>query len=147
MLEKINAKKKLCGDFRPFISQNCQMWDNFFRLLFPRGFRISKNDGHPISGSGGKKAFKRYFKKWTHKQTDRQTDRQTKIWTNRLIESIGPEGRCFEHQTVKETKLGVEISGETTQPFKSPNFGTMHSANAHQGPLPPRCSSAFYYWY
>ena len=28
--------------------------------------------------------------------TDRQTDRQTNIRTFRLIESIGPEGRCFE---------------------------------------------------
>ena len=25
------------------------------------------------------------------------TDRQTHIWTNRLIESTGPEGRCFEN--------------------------------------------------
>ena len=33
--------------------------------------------------------FKRYLKKWT--------DTQTHTRTNRLIESIGPEGRCFEN--------------------------------------------------
>ena len=30
-------------------------------------------------------------------QTDRHTHKQTHIWTFRLIESIGPEGRCFEN--------------------------------------------------
>ena len=63
-------------------------------ITFPQGFRISKNIGHPISGSGGKKTDKRYLKS---EHTDRQTDRQTNIWTFRLIESIGPEGRCFEN--------------------------------------------------
>ena len=32
----------------------------------------------------------------TVKRSDRQTDRQTNIQTFQLIESIGPEGRCFE---------------------------------------------------
>ena len=63
-------------------------------ITFPHGFRISKNFGHPTSGSGGKKTVKRYLKS---EQTDRQTDRQTHIWTYRLIESIDPEGRCFEN--------------------------------------------------
>ena len=31
-------------------------------------------------------------------QTDKDTDRQTHIWTFRLIESIGPEGQCFENK-------------------------------------------------
>ena len=44
----------------------------------------------------GKKTFKRYLKS---EHTDTWTDRQT----NRLIESIGPEGRCFEK---KEDMLG-----------------------------------------
>ena len=35
--------------------------------------------------------------KWTDTQTDTQTDRQTHIWTNQLIESIAPEGQCFEN--------------------------------------------------
>ena len=29
-------------------------------------------------------------------QTNKHTNTQTKIWTFKLIESIGPEGRCFE---------------------------------------------------
>ena len=32
-----------------------------------------------------------------NRQTDRQKDRQTHIWTNRLIENIGPEGQWFEN--------------------------------------------------
>ena len=32
-----------------------------------------------------------------NKHTDTQTDTHTHIWTFRLIESIGPEGRCFEN--------------------------------------------------
>ena len=71
------------GDFRPLLS-----------ITFPQRFQISKNIGHPTSGSGGKKTVKRYLKS---EQTDKQTDKQTNIWTNRLIESIGPEGRCFEN--------------------------------------------------
>ena len=62
-------------------------------ITFPQGFRIFKNIGHPNSVSGGKKTGKRYLKS---EQTDRQTDRQTNIWILRLIESIGPEGHCFE---------------------------------------------------
>ena len=38
-------------------------------------------------------------------KVNRQTDTQTDIWTNRLIESIGPEGRCFEKRFSKEVKL------------------------------------------
>ena len=41
----------------------------------------------------GKKTFKRYLKsEHTHGRTDGQTHRRT----FQLIESIGPEGRCFE---------------------------------------------------
>ena len=35
----------------------------------------------------------------TDKHTDRQTDRLTDRRTFRLIESIGPEGKCFEKMT------------------------------------------------
>ena len=31
-------------------------------ITFSQGFRISKNIGHPTSGSGGKKNVKRYLK-------------------------------------------------------------------------------------
>ena len=47
-------------------------------------------------GNGGKKTVKQYLKS---EHTDRQTDKQTNIWTFRLIESIGPEGRCFENKS------------------------------------------------
>ena len=65
--------------------------------IFPQGFQISKNIGHPTSGSGDKKTVERYLKsEQTHRQTDRRTHRRTDRRTFRLIESIGPEGRCFE---------------------------------------------------
>ena len=81
--------------------KNFFLWRDFWQFLgpllsitFPQGFRICKNIGHPTLGSGGKKTFKRYLKS---EQTDRHTDVQTDGRTNRLIESIGPEGRCFEN--------------------------------------------------
>ena len=69
--------KRKCSNLRPLLS-----------ITFPQGFQISKNIGHPTLGSGGKKTFKQYLKS---EQTHRHTDRRT----FRLIESIGPEGRCF----------------------------------------------------
>ena len=47
------------GGFTPFIGKS-----------FPQGYRKSKKFGHPTSGSGGKKTFKRYIKS---EQTDRHT--------------------------------------------------------------------------
>ena len=42
---------------------------------FPQEFWISKNIGHPTSGSGGKKTVKWYLKsEQTHRHTDGQTD-------------------------------------------------------------------------
>ena len=48
-------------------------------ITLPQGFQSSKNIGHPTSGSGGKKTFKRYLKsehtdEQTHGQTHGQTD-------------------------------------------------------------------------
>ena len=57
---------------------------------FPQGFQISKYIGHPTSRNGDKKTFKQYLK---IEHTDTETDKQT----FRLIESIGPEGRCFQN--------------------------------------------------
>ena len=71
-------------------------------ITFPQGFWISKNIGHPTSGSGGKKTVKRYLKS---EHARRQTDRQTRPRTFRLIESIGPKGRCFENSLVEENIL------------------------------------------
>ena len=39
-----------------------QNWDHFFPLLFPKDSESLKIFGHPTSGSGGKKTFKRYHK-------------------------------------------------------------------------------------
>ena len=49
-------------------------------ITFPQGFQITKNMGHHISGSEGKKRFKWYLKS---EHTDRQTDGKTNIWTYR----------------------------------------------------------------
>ena len=82
------SSKQKCSNVRPLLS-----------ITFPQGFRISKNIGHPTSGSGGKKTVKRYLQsEQTHTQTDGQTDRRT----FRLIESIGPEGRCFENPSCQK---------------------------------------------
>ena len=60
-------------------------------ITFPQGFQISKNIGHPTSGSGGKKTFKRYLQReQTHRQTDRKRDRQTDISTYRKPWPRGP---------------------------------------------------------
>ena len=62
---------------RRFETNSKQKGSNVKPLLsitFPQGFRISKNIGHPTSGSGGKKTVKRYLKS---EQTDKQTDRHT----------------------------------------------------------------------
>ena len=92
MFCKANSAKKvknknLRGNFRPLPNKNVQMLDQFLTLLFPQGFRISKNIGHPTSGSGGKKTAKRFLKS---EQTDGQTHRQTDISTYRKHQPRGP---------------------------------------------------------
>ena len=54
---------------------------------FPHGFRISKNIGHPTSGNGGKKMFKRYLKS---EHTNKHTDTQMDILTYRKHRPRGP---------------------------------------------------------
>ena len=87
------------GDFRPLPNKNVQMLDHFFPLLFPKDseslniFDIRRREGgakRPLNGTS--KVNRR-----TNTRTDRQTDRRTDGRTFRLIESIGPEGRCFEN--------------------------------------------------
>ena len=99
--EKIEKSEKkwrkktffLRGDFRQF-AKKCSYLRPLLSITFPQGFRISKHIGHPTLGSGGKKNVKRYLKS---EQTDGRTGGHTDRRTNRLIESIGPEGRCFEN--------------------------------------------------
>ena len=68
--KKVKEEKNffLRGDFRQFSNKNVHIWDHFFPLLFPKDSESLKILD-------------------IHTQTDRRTFR--------LIESIGPEGRCF----------------------------------------------------
>ena len=99
--ERQNQQKKTFFSARRFqttFKQKCSNLRPLLSITFPQGFRISKNIRHPTSGSGGKKTVKRYLKsEQTHRQTDRRTDGRTDRLTFRIIESIGPEGRCFEN--------------------------------------------------
>ena len=77
---------------------------------------MSKNIGHPTSGSGGKKSLSGTSK--VNTQTDKHIDGQTDRRTFRLIESIGPEGRCFkiasegpQKNIAKKYKKNMKLSG------------------------------------
>ena len=87
----------LRGDFRPLPNKNVQILDHFFPLLLPKDseslkildIRLQKM-GAIRPGNGISKS----------EQPDRQTHGQTHIWTFRLIESIDPEGQCFEEEKI-----------------------------------------------
>ena len=79
-----------CGNFRPFLSNNVQIWDHFLPFLFPKNFESLKSLDIWLWEVGAKRRLK-YSSK-----VNRQTDKQTHRWTFWPIESIGPEGRCFE---------------------------------------------------
>ena len=66
------------------------MRDNFFPLLFPKDSESLKILDIQLWAGGAKRPLNCTSK------VNRQTDKQTNIWTFRLIESIGPEGLCFE---------------------------------------------------
>ena len=93
-VKKVREKKLFFARrFSTIFKQKCSYLRQLLSITFPQGFQISKNIGHPTSGSGGKKTVKRYLKsEQTHRQTNRRTDRRT----FRLIESSDPEGRCFD---------------------------------------------------
>ena len=92
------------------------MWDHFLPLLFPKDSESLKILDIRLREVGAKRPLNgtskvniqtdtqtdrhtdRQTHRQTHTQTDRHTDRHTHIWTNRLIEIIGPEGRCFEEK-------------------------------------------------
>ena len=99
-LKWTNKKKHLKNTFiaRQFHTLFEQKFSNLRPLLsitFPQGFRISKKFGYWTSGSGGQKS---EWESLTERQTNRQ---QTNIRTFWLIESIGPEGWCFENPVSK----------------------------------------------
>ena len=88
-----SAQKKnffLRGNFRPLPNKNVQMLDHFFPKLFPKDSESLKIFDIRLRELGAKRLL-------NSEQTDRQTHKHTHIWTFRLIESIGPEGRCFEN--------------------------------------------------
>ena len=80
-------RKKNARRFQTIFKEKCSYLRPLLAINFSQGFRISKNIGHPISGSGGKKTVKRYLKsEQTHRQTDRQTDRRTDGQKDRQID-------------------------------------------------------------
>ena len=52
-------------------------------------------------------------------------DRQTHIWTNWLLESIGPEGRCFENKHSLEHLIKKNLKGIITGGKNLIYFGLM----------------------
>ena len=94
-----------------FQTKNFKCQTTSFHYFSPRIPNLKKNIGHPTSGSGGKKTVKRDLKS---EQTDTQTHGQTDILTNRLIESIGPEGRCFEKTSRGQHDQGGQNCNSST---------------------------------
>ena len=86
--EAKSAKKNFFS-FAP--NKNIPMWDHFFTLFFPKDSKSLKILDIQLREVGAKKRLNGTSK--VNTQTDGQTDRRT----FRLIESIGPEGRCFEN--------------------------------------------------
>ena len=75
------------------MEQKCSNLRPTLLTTFPQGFRISKKIWTSYFGKWGKKMFKPYL---NCEHTDTHTDRRTHRRTFRLLESIGPKGRCFE---------------------------------------------------
>ena len=84
--------KKLRRDFTPFTSKSFQIRDHFFALLLPKDCASLKFLDIQPWEVGAKRRLNGTSKMntWTDKQTDKRTFR--------LIESIGPEGQCFENE-------------------------------------------------
>ena len=76
--------------------------------------------------------------------TDRQTNKQTDIRTFRLIESIGPEGRCFENRGCRSSrkKSGEIMTGEEKGGELLPVALLSFARSLHRGEWTERCSSA-----
>ena len=88
---KSAKKKKMRGNFRQFSNKNVQMLDHFFPLLFPKDSESLKILHIRLREVGAKRPLNSTSK--VNGQTDTHTDRRT----FQLIESIGPEGQCFEN--------------------------------------------------
>ena len=79
------------------------MWHHFFPLLFPKDSESLKILDSRLREVGAKRPLNGTSK-------SEQTDRHTNTRTNRLIESIGPNGRCFE----KKKKIVIPDTGHPT---------------------------------
>ena len=84
-------QQKISRQFFTIFKQKCSNLRPLLSITFSQGFQISKNIGHPTSGSGANRRLK-VPQKLTHTWTDKQTDGHTDTRTFRLIESIRPEG-------------------------------------------------------
>ena len=78
-------KKKNCAAILDNFKQKCSYLRPLLSIIFPQGFRISKNIGHPTLESGGKKTVKRYLK-------------SEKKWRKKLF--LGGNIRQFSNQNV-----------------------------------------------
>ena len=81
----------LRGDFTPLRNKNVSIWDHFFPLLFPKNSESLKILDIRLREVGAKRRLNGTSK------VKRRTDTRTDTQTFRPIESIGPEGRCFEN--------------------------------------------------
>ena len=98
----------LHGDFRPLPNQNVQIWDYFFALLFPKDSESLKILDIRLWEVGAKRRLNGTSK--VNTRTNGQTDRRT----FRLIESIGPEGQCFEK--IKTTNYSIKETSKHRSP-------------------------------
>ena len=112
-VKKVKYELFLRGDFRQFLSKNVHIWDHFFPLLFPKDSESIKildiwlrevGAERPLNGTS---KVNRHTDGLTDTQTDRRTDRRT-FW---LIESIGPEGRCFENYLGSISRCDIGSQG------------------------------------
>ena len=75
-MTKIRQKEHfLPRQFYVIFEQKSSNLRSLLSITFPQGFHVSKNIGHPTSGSGGKKIVKQYLK-------SEQTDKHTKTHTH-----------------------------------------------------------------
>ena len=89
---KKNPKKLFpTQQFKTIFEQNFFNLKPLLSTSFPQGFQISKNIGHPTLEKGQKDVVILPESEHTNTQTHKHTHRQT----FKLIERIGPEGRCF----------------------------------------------------
>ena len=81
----------LRGNFKPLPNKNVHIWDLFVSLLFPKDSESLKILDIWLWEVGAKRRLNCTSK------VNRRTHTRTNTRTFRLIESIGPEGRCFEN--------------------------------------------------